>query len=95
MAIKNKRGQIVFYTLMLCVVVIVVALALSQPLKQQADITRNVTTETGVGLDCSNSSISTYQRGQCILTDLSTPYFIGGLLAIAGIIAGARILYGE
>ena len=90
----NGRGQVFFYTFMLAIVVIVLAVAFAFPIKQTADEAMNASTVNSVGLDCSNSSITNAQKGQCILVDLTTPYFVIGLIAIAGIILGARVMSG-
>ena len=71
-----------------------IALAMVPAVRQQVDISMNPSTNETVGLDCANSSISDYARGQCVLTDLATPYFFYGLLGIAGIIIGAKLLIG-
>lgn len=92
--IDNKRGQAIFYTFMLGVVVIVLALALASPVKQFVDNARNVSSDTQVGLDCGNSSISMFDKGTCTFVDLGLPYFIFGLIGIAGIIIGARVVFG-
>jgi len=91
----NKGGQIFFFTLMLAVVVVVLALALAYPLRQQVDISRDASTNETVGLDCANESISDYNKGQCVLTDLATPYFFFGLLGIAGMVIGAKLMLGQ
>ena len=92
---KNKRGQVIFYTLMLSVVVILLALALANPVKEFVNTARAPTTENSTGLDCLNGSISDFDKGTCMLVDLNTPYFIGILLALAGTIIGGRIILGE
>lgn len=82
-----------FYLLMLGTVVVVLALALAHPVRQHIDNVRAANTETTQGLDCSNTSISDYQKGQCVLTDMSTPYFIFGMLGIAGAVVGAKLAF--
>ena len=51
--------------------------------------TGNITT---IGMDCNNESISTFNKGACIVSDLSMFYFIGGLIFLAGTIIAARVL---
>jgi hypothetical protein len=41
---------------------------------------RNSTSDTQVGLDCDNESISDFTKSQCFITDISTPYFFFGLI---------------
>jgi hypothetical protein len=88
----NRRGQVIFYTFMLAIVIVVVNLALVPVVKDMVTDSRNTTTDTRVGLDCSNSSISDFNKSQCVLTDLATPYFFFGILGIALLVIGARVL---
>lgn len=90
----NKRGQVVIYLLMLGIVVIILMLALAPTIKYQIEGVRNTTFEGQSGLDCSNSSISDYQKGQCMVVDLTMPYwfFIG--VGIAGAVLVARLYLG-
>lgn len=92
--VLNQKGQAIFYTLMLGVVVFVLALALIPVVKMTVDDSMNTTDNTHVGLDCSNSSIPDWQKSQCVLTDTATPYFFFGLIGIALLIIGARIILG-
>ena len=93
--VLNKRGQTLFYTFMLFAVIIVLALAVVPVVKSFVDDARAPSDDTRVGLDCSNSSISDYQKGQCYITDLATPYFFFGLLGIAALVVGAKVILGE
>jgi len=89
----NNNGQVFFYTLMLGILVIVIALALAGPVKDIVDSARNQTTDEGqLGLDCSNSSISTYDKGACIISDLSIFHFISSLIFIAGAVITAKLV---
>ena len=78
---------------MLGIVVIVLALALAFPVKQSVDTARNSSSGDFTGLDCANSSISNFDRGACLITDVTIPYFIIGLIAIGGAIIGSRVLF--
>lgn len=89
----NNKGQTIFFTFMIAVVIIVLAIAFAYPLKQHFDNVRGPNTDTNSGLDCSNSSIADYQKAQCIITDASLPFFVFGLLAIAGLIIAARVAF--
>lgn len=90
----NRKGQVIFYTLMLAIVIVVIAMALIPVVNNFTNDARNTTTDTRVGLDCSNSSISDYQKSQCMLVDAATPYFFFGLLGIALLVIGARVAIG-
>lgn len=84
----NNKGQVIFLTMMIGIVIIVLALAFAPGLKKQIDITRGAT-----GLDCSNNSISTFNQATCIVTDLNMFYFVGGLIFIAGaVLMGRKLL---
>lgn len=91
----NNRGQMVFYLMMLSVIVIILAIALANPLKEFVNDARAPTSDTAVGLDCNNSTISDFQKAQCALVDLSLPYFIMGLVGLAGVIIGSRLFFGQ
>ena len=91
----NNNGQVVFFTLMIGLTVLVLALALAFPVKQAVDnatnYTGNVTGEHQT-LDCANSSISTFDKGACIISDMSMFYFIGGLIFMVDSIIVAKVL---
>jgi len=90
----NKKGQVLFYSFMLGILVLVLALAFTEPVKQQVDSIRNTTTIEGtVGLDCANSTISDYDKGACLVADLTIFHFIGGLIFISGAILTAKLIF--
>jgi len=89
----NNNGQVVFFTFMLALTVLVLALALAFPVKEAIDDATNYTNNSTVtNLDCNNPSISTFDKGACIVADLSMFYFIGGLIFLAGTVIAARVL---
>ena len=92
--VLNNKGQTVFYTLMLGLLIVVIALALTPVVKVFVDDARNSTSDTQVGLDCSNESISDFTKSQCIITDVSIPYFFFGLIGIALLVIGAQVVIG-
>jgi len=87
----NKKGQVFFLTIMLAITIIILALALAPVLKENSDIARNVTTGDTIGLDCSNSSISTFDKANCMAVDMFNPYFIGFLILLAGGLIASKI----
>lgn len=93
--VLNKNGQVVFYTLMLAVVVVILALALTPIVNTFVSDARGNTTDTQLGLDCDNSTISDFTKSQCVLTDVATPYFFFGLIGIALLIIGAKVILGQ
>ena len=88
----NNKGQAVMVALMIGVVFIVLAMAFAPTLKIFSDNARNTTSETSVGLDCSNESISDWDKANCVATDSMMPYFVGFLIFAGGAIITAKIL---
>jgi len=92
----NKNGfTTVFYTFMLALTIIVLALALSGPIKETVDNARNETYENYYGLNCSSATISDYDKAACVASDMSIFYFVGGLIFVAGMIIAARLVFGN
>ena len=89
----NNRGQLFFYSFMLGITILILALAFAPAIKQQIDTTRSPSSGDYTGLDCGNTSISNYDKAACLVTDATTPYFIIGLLAIGGAVIGAKVLF--
>jgi len=83
----RKKGSVLMYGMMLGLVILILALALAPSVTQ-------FTTTARTSLDCTNESISTFDRATCYATDLSPFYFIGGLIFIAGAIVTSKILFG-
>ena len=88
----NNKGQVIFFGLMLCIVIIVMALALAPAIKETVDNARNSSSGDIQGMDCSNTSISDFDKAACTATDLTMFYFIGGLIFIGGAVLAAKIL---
>jgi hypothetical protein len=77
---------------MIALVFIILALAFAPPLKEFVDNARNSSSDTQVGLDCGNSSISSFDKASCMFVDSYTPYFIGFLVFAGGAIMVAKII---
>lgn len=88
----SRKGQVAFVALMLAIVFIILALAFAPAIKQFVDNARNVSDDTHVGLDCGNSSISNFDKGNCLIVDNYTPYFVGFLVFAGGAIVAAKIV---
>lgn len=86
--ISNNKGQALFYSFMLGVVIIILALALAGPVKSFVDTARN-----SDNLDCDNAGISNFDRAACVVADLTLFHFIGGLIFIGGAALAARIIF--
>ncbi len=90
----NKKGSVVIYGLCLGLLIIILALALAPVVKNLTDGARNETSGDTVGLDCDNDSISNFDKGACVATDLTLFYFIGSLIFIGGLIITSKIVFG-
>jgi len=91
---NNKKGQVGVwgYALMLGLVIIIMGLALAPSGKKFIDDAMNTSTADFIGLDCGNVSISNFDKGTCVITDFSLPYFFGGIILIGGAVVVAKIL---
>jgi hypothetical protein len=92
---ENRRGSVLIYGLMLGLVIIVLALALAPSVVQFSSDARNGTNYDGInsGLDCSNSSISSFDKATCYVVDLNIFYFIAGLIFIGGAFVTSKIIF--
>jgi len=91
----NNKGQVIIVTFMIGLVVLILALALAPAIQESTDTARNASTDSSIGLDCDNSSISNFDKASCVATDITLPYFIGFLLFFAGAIIVGRIIFQE
>ena len=73
----NKKGQTVLVGMMVSIVVFIAVVSLIPLLKETVREARGTT-----GMDCTNASLSTGEKGTCILLDIFMPYFVG--VSIAG-----------
>jgi len=90
----NKKGQVMFYSISLGLVIIILGLALASSGKSIIDSTMNASTGDFIGLDCSNESVSNFVKGACVVADFSLFYFFGGIILIGLAVIGANISIG-
>ena len=90
----DSQGQVFFVTMMVALVFIILGLSFAPVIKEFTDDARNSTSDTRVGLDCSNSSISDYDKANCLFVDYMNPYFVGFLIFAAGAIITAKLIGG-
>lgn len=91
----NNNGQVIFFTFMIGLTVLILAMALAFPIKETIDNATNYTgnvTGSAATLDCSNESISIFDKGACVVSDISMFYFVGGLIFMVGSIIVAKVL---
>jgi len=93
--VLNNQGQAYLVSIMIATIFIVFALAVAPAIKQFVDNARDPSTESTVGLDCANESISKFDKTTCVAIDLFNPYFVGFLVFAAGLIITAKILLGS
>ena len=74
-----SKGQVALFTIGIAVLVFIVVVVFTQPLKQMTEEARDSS-----HMDCANTSISTGTKLACIVTDLYTFGFIAAVLG-AGI----------
>lgn len=89
----SKKGSVMIYGIMVGLTLLILALALAPAVSEQTNTARNTSNGDLAGLDCDNSSISNFDKSACVVTDLSLPYFIGGLIFIAGAFITAKIIF--
>lgn len=82
----NNKGQVIFLAFMIGLTILVLALALAGGLRKEVDNARSSS-----NLDCSNSSISTFNKATCVVVDANLFYFIIGLVGIGIAVIIARL----
>ena len=90
--VLNKKGQMAALVFMLSIVLIILGLALAFPLNEITTSAMNETSEIG-GMNCTGTTDDFVKAG-CYTVDLTQVLFIGGLIALAGIIISAKIIFG-
>lgn len=93
--VVNKKCQVAIYSFMLALTIIILALAFAYPIWEASQNARNETIGEGetLGLNCSNSALSYYDKAACITTDLTPFYFIGILLFAGGVVLVAKLVF--
>ena len=88
----DSKGSILIYGLMLSLVIIVIALALSPAVSESVNDARSESVGDVLGMNCSTTS-DNFIKSACVATDLSLFYFISGLIFIAGGILTAKVVF--
>ena len=91
----NNKGQVIFYALMVGLVIAILALALAPAVQESINLARNQSTDSSIGLDCDNESISNFDKAACVTTDITLPYFIGFLIFLAGAVVLGRMVFSD
>jgi flagellar basal body-associated protein FliL len=90
----NKKGIVSIVLIMLGVVIVIFAIAVSPVIRVFTEDARNESSGDKTGLNCSSNLISDYDKATCLSLDLYNPLFIGILIGMVGIIFAARAFYG-
>ena len=90
----NKSGSVIIFAMMLGMVIIILALALAPAAQDFITSAMNESSGDAIGLDCTNESISSFDKAACIATDLTLFYFVGILIFIGGLVITAKITFG-
>ena len=93
MDINNRKAQSAVLAFMIAVVIIFLALAFAWPVNQMTTMAMNETSQIG-GMNCTGTTDNFVKAG-CWITDIGQSYFIGGLLALAGVAIAARLIFSE
>ena len=87
----DKKSQTIIVWIMLGIMTFIVALVVSPVMKDEVTTTMGATS----GLDCTNSTISTFQKATCTTVDFGYFYFISILVAISiAFVAGKKNVTG-
>ena len=92
--VVGKRGATIIFSIMFAILIFVLILALTPALTQFVDISTIASTNNSVGLDCSNENISIFDDATCNAVQILNPLFIGVVIGLAGLIIGARVVFG-
>lgn len=80
----NKKGQGFFFLLMIGVVMFILGFALAKPLiSTSSDVRTN--------MNCSNTSLSTDQKVNCGVVDIISPWFVGLVLGLGGMVITSKL----
>jgi hypothetical protein len=87
----NKKSQLIMLKIMLAILVLIVAMIFTQPLKESI----NIGTNSSSNLNCSASDLSAETNATCIIMDQGLFYFLGIILSIGmAFVAGKRNVSG-
>ena len=88
----NNKAQMIVLKLMLAIVILIMAVGFSQPLRENIDIATN----TSANLNCSVSeTLSTPNKAACVVMDFSLFYLIGAMIAVGmAFVAGRKDITG-
>lgn len=91
----NRKGQItILLNLAIAVSIFFLAYGFAPVLKQLNDEGRGPTTATTIGLDCTNATISDFDKANCVGQDIFNPLYTAAVLAIGSYLFVAKVVAG-
>ena len=92
----NNKAQVSMVAFMLAIVIIILGLSFAFPVNESTTNAMNETDsslgEVG-GLNCTGTT-DNYVKATCWVTDIGQAWFIGAILAMAGLVIAARVIWG-
>ena len=89
----NNKAQVGNYAVafMLAIVIIIIGVSLAHPVNEVTTMAMNETSSIG-GMNCT-STTDDFMKAGCWTMDIGQAFFIGSLIALAGVIISARIIF--
>ena len=88
----DVKAQISIYGFMLMIIIVLLVLAFAFPVYQITTYAMNESSSVG-GMNCSSATVDDFTKAACWVVDFGMGYYVGALLAFAGIIIGAKIIF--
>ena len=87
----NNKAQTSIVAFMIAIVIIFIGLAFIPATNEITTKAMNTTSEVG-GMDCANTA-DDFVKAACYVVDINQLLFIGGLIALAGVLIAAKIIF--
>ncbi len=88
---KNKKAQVIILKIMLSIIILIMAVAFTRPLKDVIGTSRN----TSNVLNCSGTNLTATSTATCVVLDFSLFYFIGIVISVGmAFLAGRKNISG-
>lgn len=90
----DKKAQASNYAIafMIAVCLVILGLAWAGPINEVTKLAMGNTSEGTDGMNCSTTG-DDFMKAGCLTTDITQSFFIGSLIALAGLIIAARIVF--
>ena len=88
----SNKAQLSVVAFMVAIAIIILALAFMPSINLLSTNAQNETSEIG-GMNCT-ATTDDFVKAACYTADITQFWFIGGLVALAGILISAKIIFG-